>query len=47
MGDSGHNNETVETIDMLILSAIEQLKKSNKRSDEHPILEYLQRKEIV
>ena len=27
MGDSGHINETVETIDMLIVSAIEQLKK--------------------
>ena len=27
MGDSEHINETVETIDMLIVSAIEQLKK--------------------
>ena len=44
MGDSEHINETVETIDMLIVSAIEQLKKAKKRSDEHAILEYLQRK---
>ena len=44
MGDSGHINETVETIDMLIVSAIEQLKKSQKRSDEHAILIYLQKK---
>ena len=45
MGDSEHINETVETIDMLIVSAIEQLKKQNKkRSDEHAILEYLQKK---
>ena len=28
MGDSEHINETVETIDMLIVSAIEQLKKA-------------------
>ena len=39
-----HINEAVETIDMLIVSAIEQLKKSKKRSDEHAILEYLQKK---
>ena len=39
MGDSEHINETVETIDMLIVGAIEQLKKSKKRSDEHAILE--------
>ena len=44
MGDSERINETVETIDMLIVSAIEQLKKSKKRSDEHAILEYLQKK---
>ena len=45
MGDSECINETVETIDMLIVSAIEQLKKQNKkRSDEHAILEYLQKK---
>ena len=44
MGDSECINETVETIDMLIVSAIEQLKKSKKRSDEHAILEYLQKK---
>ena len=44
MGDSEHINETVETIDMLIVSAIEQVKKSKKRSDEHAILEYLQKK---
>ena len=30
MGDSEHINETVETIDMLIVSAIEQLKKKQK-----------------
>ena len=40
MGDSECINETVETIDMLIVSAIEQLKKQNKKwSDEHAILE--------
>ena len=44
MGHSEHINETVETIDMLIVSAIEQLKKNKKRSDEHDILEYLQKK---
>ena len=45
MRDSERINETVETIDMLIVSAIEQLKKKKKkRSDEHPILEYLQKK---
>ena len=44
MGDSEHINETVETIDMLIVSAIEHLKKSKKRSDEHAILEFLQKK---
>ena len=30
MGDSEHINETVETIDILIVSAIEQLKKKQK-----------------
>ena len=30
MGDSEHINETVETIDMLIVSAIEQLKKKQE-----------------
>ena len=30
MGDSERINETVETIDMLIVSAIEQLKKKQK-----------------
>ena len=30
MGDSEHINETVETIDILIVSAIEQLKTSKK-----------------
>ena len=44
IGDSDHINETVETVDMLIVSAIEQLKKSNKRSDEQAILDYLQKK---
>ena len=44
MGDSEHINETVEIIDMLIVSAIEQLKKSKKRSDDQAILEYLQKK---
>ena len=44
MGDSEQINETVETIDMLIFSAIEQLKKNKKRFDEHAILEYLQKK---
>ena len=31
MGGSEHINETVETIDMLIVSAIEQLKKKKKK----------------
>ena len=31
MEDSEHINETAETIDMLIVSATEQLKKSKKR----------------
>ena len=31
MGDSEHINETVETIAMLTVSAIEQLKKKQKR----------------
>ena len=44
MEDSEHINETVETYDLLIDSAIEQLKKSKKRSDEHTILECLQKK---
>ena len=44
MGDLEHINETVETIHMLIVSAIEQLKKSNKWSDGHAILEYLRKK---
>ena len=32
MGDSEHINETVETIDMLIVTAIEQLKQNNLMS---------------
>ena len=40
MGDSEHINKTGETMDMLIVSAIEQLKKCKKRSNEHAILEY-------
>ena len=44
MGDSEHINEPVETIDMLIVSVIEQLKKSKKRSDKQAILEYLEKK---
>ena len=44
MGDSEHINEIVEIIDMLIVSATEQLKKSQERYDEHAILEYLQKK---
>ena len=31
MGDSEHINETAETIDMLIVSATEQLKKKRKK----------------
>ena len=31
MRDSEHINETVETIDMLIVSAIEQLNKKQKK----------------
>ena len=45
MGDSEHINETVETVGMLVVSAIKQLKKSKKRFDEHTILDYLQKKE--
>ena len=44
MGDSEHINETVETVSMLVVSAIKQLKKSKKRFDEHTILDYLQKK---
>ena len=44
MGDSEHINETVETVGMLVVSAIKQLKKSKKRFDEHTILDYLQKK---
>ena len=44
MGDSEHINETVETVGMLVVSAIKQLKKSKKRFDEHAILDYLQKK---
>ena len=40
MEDTEHINETVETIDMLIVGAIDQLKKSKKQSDEHAFLEY-------
>ena len=43
-GDSEHINETVETVGMLVVSAIKQLKKSKKRFDEHTILDYLQKK---
>ena len=45
MGDSEHINETVETVGMLVVSAIKQLKKSKKRFDEHTILDYLQKKQ--
>ena len=44
IGDSEHINETVETVGMLVVSAIKQLKKSKKRFDEHTILDYLQKK---
>ena len=44
MGDSEHINETVETVGMLVVSEIKQLKKSKKRFDEHTILDYLQKK---
>ena len=44
MGDSEHINETVETVGMLVVSAIKQLKKSKKRFDEHTRLDYLQKK---
>ena len=44
MGDSEHIYKTGETMDMLIVSAIEQLKKCKKRSNEHVILEYLHNK---
>ena len=45
VSDSGHANETVEAIETLIVSAIEQLKKSVKGSDEQDILDYIQKKE--
>ena len=44
MGDLEHINETAETVDMLIVSAIGQFKKNKKRTDEHAILDYLQKK---
>ena len=44
MADSEHINKTGETMYMLIVSAIEQLKKCKKRSNEHVILEYLHKK---
>ena len=44
MGDSENINETVKTIDMFTVSTIEQLKKSKKRSAEHAIRDYLQKK---
>ena len=45
VSDSEHVNETVEAIETLIVSAIEQLKKSVKGSDEQDILDYIQKKE--
>ena len=47
MGDSEHINATVETIDMLIVSATEQWQKNKKRSDEQYYLNTCKRKEIV
>ena len=44
MGDSENINDTVETIDMLTVSTIEQSKKSKKRFAEHAIRDYLQKK---
>ena len=43
MGGPEHINETVETMNMLIVTAIEQLKEK-KQSDEHAIFDYLQKK---
>ena len=43
MGDSENINETVEKIDLLIVSAIAKEKKK-KRSDDYAILDYLQKK---
>ena len=46
IGDPKYINETDETINMLIVSAIEQLKKS-KRSGEHTILNHYKTKEMT
>ena len=47
MGDSEHINETLETIDMLIVSAIEQLKKARNNLMSTPSSNTCKRKEIV
>ena len=47
MGDSEHINETVETIDMLIVSAIEQLKKARNDLMSTPSQNTYKRKETV
>ena len=46
MGDSEHSNETVETINMLIVTAIEQLKKRNNLMST-PSLTTYKKKETV
>ena len=47
MGDSECINETVETIDMLIVSAIEQLKKAKSDLMSTPSSNSYKRKEAV
>ena len=47
MGDSEHINEAVETIDMLIVSAIEQLKKARNDLMSTPPSNTYKRKETV
>ena len=47
MGDSEHINETVETIDMLIVSAIEQLEKARNDLMSRPSLTTYKRMETI
>ena len=47
MGDSEHINETAETIDMLTVGAIEQLKKARNNLTSTPSSNTCKRKEII
>ena len=42
-----NNKETIESIDILIVNAIEEIKTKKKRSDESAIVEYLQKRDII